>query len=67
MDPCPSVPIKYYGDNTTRNCVATCPTGYAYDDRMRCWADCPTTSIRTLQNLYKDNTNMRCVSNCPSS
>lgn len=65
--PCPSVPIKYYGDNATRKCNTTCTAGYAYDDLMRCWLDCPTTSIRTLQNLYKDNTNMRCVTNCPST
>lgn len=66
-NPCPSVPIKYYGDNTTRNCVASCPTGFAYDDLMRCWLDCPQTSILSLKLLFRDYTNKKCVANCQST
>lgn len=49
-------------------CVAKCPNGtYAYDDLYRCWADCPTTSTKSSQKLYRDKTNWKCVSTCPST
>lgn len=67
MSPCPSIPIQYYGDNSTRYCVQNCPNQtYAYDDLYRCWSDCPTTNLAG-NLLFKDNTNWKCVTTCPST
>lgn len=68
VDPCPSVPIRYYGDPTTRYCKTSCPIGYyALDDTYRCVTACPTTSTKSLLALYKDITNRRCVNVCPET
>ena len=60
--------MKYYGNNNTRMCETSCPNNtFSYDDQMICIDDCPVTSIKTGQNLYRDYTNWRCVTNCPST
>ncbi len=67
VDPCPSVPIQYYGDNSTRYCVQNCPiNSFAYDDVYRCWIDCPTTSLAG-NLLFRDNTTWKCVTTCSSA
>lgn len=68
VDPCPSVPVKYYGDPTTRNCVTQCPTNYfASDDTYRCvYLTCPATNTAG-KTLYRDYTNRKCVAVCPST